>query len=121
MLMGPAFTPVYPDVEIMKLGPGQALDLTVHFNEKSAGTHARYAMVAAVGMRKVDDASHHLRFDVLDGRTPKEVLHDPGRPRRARAARAHALAHQLRRPAQVHVLVNCSLREKPTSRRRVPT
>jgi hypothetical protein len=95
MLTGPAFTPVYPDVELMKLGHGQALDLTVHLNEKPASTHSRYAMCAAVGMRREDAGSHALTFEVLDGRRPKDVLHEALDALDARVQRAlHALAHQ---------------------------
>ena len=73
---GPAFEAVHGGVEIMRLGPDQALDLTIRFNEGTASKHARYAAVAAVGMeRSKATGVSTIRFEPIDPqRRTRDVL-----------------------------------------------
>lgn len=72
---GPAFQPVHDTIEIMQLGPGQELDLTIHFDQQQASKHARYSPCAAVGMSKVDnDGRYKISFQTVNGKNPKDVI-----------------------------------------------
>lgn len=74
-LTGPAFDAVHGGIEIIVLGDGQRLDMTVRFDRRAASKHARYAMCAGVGMERVDgEGRHRLRFETLDDRPPTDVL-----------------------------------------------
>lgn len=73
-LTGPAFEAVHGNIEVLRLGPGQDLDLTVRFDRRRASVHARYAVVAGVGMERLDDATHRLRFETNDGSDPREAM-----------------------------------------------
>ena len=76
-VVGIPFAPMHDAIEILTLGADQAVDATVHFEEHTAGTHARYSPCAAVGMKKLDgEGRHQLTFELLnDNATPKDVLH----------------------------------------------
>ena len=66
-LSGEAFVPTHDNIAIIRLGPGQAIDATIHFDKRPAGTHARYSYCAAIGMRKIDGDGHHaLSFELND-------------------------------------------------------
>lgn len=95
-LQSPSFRAVHPDVEIMMLGPGQALDLTIHFDQQRASKHARYCLSAGVGMERVDgDGRHRLVLETLDDRAPVDVVNEALDALEARVDTAlHALAHQ---------------------------
>lgn len=94
-LAGPGFKPVYPAIEIMVLGDGQELDLTVRFDKQRASKHARYCPVAAVGMQKVDADRCKLTFETIDGRAPREALREALAALDARVDGAlRQLAHQ---------------------------
>ena len=59
----------------MHLAPGQVLDLSVRFDRRRAGVHARYSLCAGVGMQRVDgDGRYRLCFETLDGTPPREAL-----------------------------------------------
>lgn len=73
-VLGPAFSPVHEQIEIISLVDGQELDLTIHFEYKNGNTHARYSPCAAVGMEKVSDGVHRIRFETIDGTPGKEML-----------------------------------------------
>ena len=73
-LTGPAFDAVYPNISIMKLGEGQTLDLTIHFDKRPARDHARYCMCSGVAIESVGGGKFKLNFEVLNGRSQKEVL-----------------------------------------------
>jgi len=93
-VVGPAFEPVHPSIEIAHLDVGQQLDLTIHFDEQLGSKHARYAPCAAVGMRSlsgrqsadasesalrdigvgVDDDRCRITFEVIDGRMPEQLM-----------------------------------------------
>tara|TARA_B110000046_G_scaffold78764_1_gene86910 strand:+ start:1762 stop:2325 length:564 start_codon:yes stop_codon:yes gene_type:complete len=75
-LGGVNFAPVHPAVEIVPLGPGQALDLTVRLDRQPASKHARYALCAAVGMEAVDGGRHRVTFETVDDRPPLHVLRE---------------------------------------------
>lgn len=95
---GPAFDAVHPEIEIMQLGAGHALDLTVHFDEQPAGKHARYSMCAGVGMKVGTDACR-LTFSSIDGRPARTHLLEALDHLDARTARAlRALAAQPETP-----------------------
>ena len=94
-LAGPGFEPVHPEVELMVLGEGQELDLTVRFDKQRASKHARYCPVAAVGMAPLDADRCKLTFETTDGRAPREALREALAALDARAAGAlRQLAHQ---------------------------
>ena len=65
-MVGVAFDPVQPDIPIMDLGSDSILDLTVHFDRATPARHARYSTCAAVGMRRRDDGSHDISFELHD-------------------------------------------------------
>lgn len=80
-LVGPGFEVVHPDVEILRLGPNQTLDLTLKIDRRPAHAHARYAMVSGVGMAPVPHgdpihADHTIVFETLDHRPPKHVMEE---------------------------------------------
>ena len=70
------FEPVHPDVEIVPLGPGQSLDLTLRLDQQPASKHARYAPCAAVGMEAVDEHRFRLTFETVDDRPPLHALRE---------------------------------------------
>lgn len=66
-LTGPFFDAVHGGIEIVTLGEGHEVDLTVRFDERQAKVHARYSPCAAVGMERLDgDGRHRLSFAPLD-------------------------------------------------------
>lgn len=73
-LTGPGFEAVHQAIEVLRLGPDQALDLTLTVDKRAGSVHARYAAVAGVGMAPREDGTHVLRFETVDDRPPKEVL-----------------------------------------------
>ena len=76
-LVGPAFEPCHPDIEIILLKEGQGLDMTLMFDRQRASKHARYSPCAAVGMAKIDgEGRHRIAFEINDDRTPESVLQD---------------------------------------------
>lgn len=73
--IGAGFEPTQSRVPVMQLGPDQSLDLTVRFDERSASQHARYAVCAAIGMRKIDDTSYAITFELNDDtRNARDVM-----------------------------------------------
>jgi hypothetical protein len=97
-LVGPAFTVVHPEIEVMILGEHQHLDLTVHFDEQPASKHARYNPCAGVGMEPAE-GGYRLTFETIDGRTPKNALLEALACLEARVDGALAkLAHQTEPP-----------------------
>lgn len=72
--VGPAFTAVYESIEVMRLGSGHQLKLTVFFDEQAAASHARYSVCHAVGMSHDADGACVLRFGSNCERTPKQLL-----------------------------------------------
>lgn len=98
-LSGPNFEAVHAGVEIVPLGPGQALDLTVRFDERAGRAHARYACCAAVGMEEDASGHHRLRFETLDGRSTTAALREALDALEARVDGAlRQLAHQPAEP-----------------------
>lgn len=77
---GIGIEPVYGHILIAVLGTEeQQLDLTAHFDSAAASRHARYATVAAVGMRPADAAAdaHAISFELVDEqRSPKGIVHE---------------------------------------------
>jgi len=71
---GPAFDPVHPTIEVMRLGENHTLKLTVFFDTQLASTHSRYNICAAVGMSVVDDTHCKLTFSSNTDRTEKDIL-----------------------------------------------
>lgn len=72
--VGPAFDVVHGNIPLMVLADQrQALDLTVHFEEQLASTHARFCKCAGVGMRRCDEG-HALSFHTVDGSEEKITL-----------------------------------------------
>lgn len=75
-LVGPGFEAVHaPSVEVIRLGRGQSIDLTVRFDCQSSSKHARYCKVQAVGMRP-KNGQIELRFSTMDGSDPSVLLSD---------------------------------------------
>ena len=72
-LTGPGFEAVHGGIEIIVLGQGQEVDMTVRFDERQASVHARYTKCAAVGMHASGD-HHVLNWEVIDGSSPKQAL-----------------------------------------------
>ena len=72
--VGPAFE-ACEEVELMRMQPGQCLDMTVHFDRHAGSKHARYSMVAAVGMHKVKQGVYRISFETNDGSAPKDSMH----------------------------------------------
>lgn len=63
------------NVEIMRMEPGQKLDLVVRFDERLGSKHARYVMCSAVGMERLDnDGRHRITFETIDGSDPKVMM-----------------------------------------------
>lgn len=62
---GPAFEPC-EDVEVMRMAPGQRLDMTVRFDIRTGRSHARYSKCAGVGMSKVDGQRYRITFHTID-------------------------------------------------------
>jgi len=71
---GLGFEAVHPEIEVMVLGEHQELDLSVHFDRKTGKDHARYAMCAGVGMKKLDADRCEVTFTCNDKRRGKDVL-----------------------------------------------
>ena len=73
--VGPAFEPVFPQIEVMQLAAGQRIDLTIHFDRKTGASHARYAPCAAVGMEKADgDGRCRLAFEMTGAVDAREAV-----------------------------------------------
>jgi len=48
--------------------------MEVFLDRRRASEHARYAPCAAIGMEARDDGTHCIRFEVIDGREPVEIM-----------------------------------------------
>lgn len=95
-VVGPAFEPVHPGIEVATLAASQELDVTIHFDERTGATHARYQTCAGVGMCAAPDGTHHiLRFDSVHGTPARDLFFAALDRLDARVDGAlHALAHQ---------------------------
>ena len=95
-VQGVAFEAVHPEIEVMHLAPGQAIDATLRFDRHAAKVHSRYASCAAVGMEQVDgDGRHRLTLELNDGRSAREALDEALDALDANLSDAlRALAHQ---------------------------
>lgn len=71
---GPAFEAVQKEIEVMRLGEGQELDVQVLFEKHPAHKHARYSQCAGVAISAQADGSTRVSFTCNDGREPTEVL-----------------------------------------------
>lgn len=100
--VGPGFEAVHGDIQVMRLGEGQCLELVVTLDERPASAHARYAVCAGVGMSVPPSSSSdrcRLSFSCNDGRAPREALREALDHLEARVDRAlHDLAHQPSEP-----------------------
>jgi hypothetical protein len=86
---------VHGGIEVMQLGEGHRLCVTVHFDRQPARVHARYAMCAGVGMAKVDATRSRIVFDTNDESDPKDMMSQALDHLDARVDRAlQSLAHQ---------------------------
>lgn len=106
-LTGPGFSPVQPNIPLLQLGEGHALDLDVHLDRQPARAHARYAACSAVGLEGVasqsgkDDRVMRLSFASNDDRTPSALLSEALDHLDARVDRAlRALSNQPSQPPQ---------------------
>lgn len=114
-LTSPDFEAVFPQLPLMKLGPGQRVALRATCDRRPASTHARYARCAAVGMRRVrpahepapetlrecEDDACELQFLTNDGSDPREALLEAVALLEARCDRAlHHLTHPPATPPQ---------------------
>lgn len=95
-VVGPAFSAVHDNIEIIVLGEGQTIDLTITFDCKKASVHARYATCAAVGMERVDgEGRHRFHVESVHDRCVREMLREGLDALEARIDKAlHELAHQ---------------------------
>lgn len=73
-VVGHSFSPVHPNLPILKLGKGTCLDLTIHFDFQQARKHARYCPVSSVSLRIVDEEKTILSFSSNDERSPSSLL-----------------------------------------------
>jgi hypothetical protein len=93
---------VHGDIEIMRLDAGQRLQLQISVDKRPSREHARYAMVAGVGMGEAANGAadvHTLAFETIDDRPPAEVLLEALTKLDERVGRAlTALAHQPETP-----------------------
>tara|TARA_B110001452_G_scaffold178660_1_gene149884 strand:- start:193 stop:744 length:552 start_codon:yes stop_codon:yes gene_type:complete len=65
-MIGTSFEAVEPDIPVMDLGGDSALDVTVHFDRGKPVRHARYSTCSAVAMKRVDDETHEISFQLHD-------------------------------------------------------
>ena len=100
-LIGPGFEAVHASsVEVIRLGRGQSIDLTVRFDCQSSSKHSRYCKVQAVGLRP-RDGRMELRFSTMDGSDPDISLAEALDHLTQRVDRAlKGLAHQPTTPPQ---------------------
>lgn len=68
-----AFEAVYPDIDIIPLGVGCELRLTIYVDEQRASKHARYSPCCKVGM-KVHDGACTLKFESINATPERDLL-----------------------------------------------
>ena len=72
---GPAFVPCSRAI-VMRMQPGQKLDVTVHFDRQLGSVHARYVKSAAVRMLNCPNHKdrHRIAFETIDGTDGKQKM-----------------------------------------------
>ncbi len=63
------------DMPVMKMAPGQELDLDITFKTGTGSDHARFSQVGAVSYKIDDRGVTHMGFDVITDDNPLVHLH----------------------------------------------